>query len=188
LTLQFEYFYYLFSDVVIVGFRGFYTPMALATNSTAGKSLSLMNAAAQLGLELPILPRPWILCLMAGGFYNTTFSSSAYLGYQNITGPEFYPTLRWVSEASGSAGFSADLYYKFSPVMSVGGFTVANRVWSAGANLRIPVSGRFKYPEYAFQRALVVGVEYSDLYYDFQLIRNVRMSSQLLKLTAGVEF
>jgi hypothetical protein len=102
-----------FSDQWSMAINSFVTALPIHTNQT-GISAHFLGVNGRIGYNLPFIPSPWRINLMAGYYYSTMFVTSNAFGYQNIMGPQIYPTIR----RTFSSGHTVSAYFKFSPMVS----------------------------------------------------------------------
>lgn len=99
----------------------FYTALPLTT-TPADSHIQFLGVNLRIGYVLPFVPDPWRVSIQTGGYYNTVTSAPTIntargevnrYGYQNIFGPQIFPSVRRVF----ANGDSATAYLKYSPVM-----------------------------------------------------------------------
>jgi hypothetical protein len=89
----------------------------------------------RVGYLLPWLSEPWRLVISGGVYYTTMFVSTDRFGFENLAGPQLYPTLR----RTLSRGDQISVYAKYSPVSSGSeGFSFSSREVAFGAGYVFP--------------------------------------------------
>lgn len=122
LTLKAAYNYLLAPPNWDLGINAYITALPLTSTSTgtssANETARFVGANARLGYSIPFIKEPWKLSILAGWYYTTTIVSNNAMGYQNLMGPQIFPTIRRVLK-SGDAVFA---YFKYAPITSDGLF------------------------------------------------------------------
>ncbi len=86
--------------------------------SQAGVSFLLLSGDMRIAYQFLPASAAWRISLVAGWYYLTSFSIPASFGFQNIQGPELFPSISWkMSQFS-----TLSVFVKYSPVVSA--FTV----------------------------------------------------------------
>jgi hypothetical protein len=76
-----------------VALGGYMSLLPLTTN-VPERTIRFLGLNLRLGYQLPFLQKPWILSLMGGWYYTTTFSSTPVLyGFTGMAGPQIFPVL-----------------------------------------------------------------------------------------------
>ena len=84
---------------------------------------------ARLGYLIPNISSDWFLSVYGGWYFTTTTVSEDTFGYQNLSGPQIYPSVRKVL----GNGDVISAYFKFSPVASsFSVLTMSNREIAGG--------------------------------------------------------
>lgn len=120
ITLKGSYVYRLAPPNWDLGITVFGTGAVLSSDipSTTAR---FIGANFRVGYAVPQISEPWRLLLMFGGYYTTMIVSPNTFGFQNLSGPQFFPVLR----RALSRGDSISSYFKISPV-SAGGVSLTN--------------------------------------------------------------
>ncbi|MGK5083395.1 hypothetical protein WDW37_08810 [Bdellovibrionota bacterium FG-1] len=95
----------------------FFTVLPFAANQDDAARFLGINL--RVGYLLPFVHEPWRVSLQTGLYYTTMFVRSASFGFQNMAGPQIFPTIRRLFKKGDSIGG----YFKFSPVSADFGFT-----------------------------------------------------------------
>jgi hypothetical protein len=95
----------------------YFSPIPVTT-SVSGVSLGFLGANVRVGRRLTKSHSQWGVVMSLGGYFLTTFPSATSFGFQNVTGPQIYPTLSY--EASSKQRYW--MYLKYSPIFN--GFQV----------------------------------------------------------------
>jgi hypothetical protein len=121
------------------------------SKSGTNTPLRFLGANLRAGYVLPGFREPWRLGLAAGLYYTTMLIPKGKYGYQNLGGPQLYPTIRrmlW-------NGDSLSAYLKYSPVTDAHTLlSFANREIAAGWSWTHPLSDL---------RSLVIALDYSQM-------------------------
>ncbi len=120
ITLKGSYVYRLAPPNWDLGITVFGTGMVLSS-SLPGATARFIGANFRVGYAVSQVREPWRLLLMVGGYYTTMIVSPNTFGFQNLSGPQFFPVLR----RALNQGNSISSYFKISPV-SAGGFSITN--------------------------------------------------------------
>jgi hypothetical protein len=120
ITLKGSYVYRLAPPNWDLGITVFGTGLVLSSNipSTTAR---FIGANFRVGYAVSQIQEPWRLLLMFGGYYTTMSVSPNSFGFQNLSGPQFFPVLR----RALNQGDSISSYFKISPV-SAGGISLTN--------------------------------------------------------------
>lgn len=104
--------------------------LALIAN-TSDVQPRYLGLNARVGYVLPFPSRTWKASLMAGAYYATMFVTDHAFGYNNVSGPQLYPTL----QKYFSNGDIGSIYMKYSPVSnSLGFLNLGNREIASGVS------------------------------------------------------
>jgi len=105
-----------------------YSSVAILSKNTTSHT-HFMGTNIRGGYRLPYLKQPWSLRLYGGIYFTTTFGGTSDFGYENLIGPQVYPTLTYTLQN----GAMATTYFKYSPVSDgVGFYTLDNRELATG--------------------------------------------------------
>jgi len=105
---------YSLGDHWDIGANLFGTVLPLFANP-AGNTIQFFGGNLKTGYKVSLSSQnAWVLKILAGYYFSTTVASTSGIGYQNVQGPELYPSLTY----HFSNGKAAWLYFKFSPVMN----------------------------------------------------------------------
>lgn len=124
--------YWLVPGRWVVGGSGYFTLLPV-TRSGTGKSATMRFLGLNFrgGYVIPGVPKPWMITLMGGYYFATTFVSTNEFGYSGLSGPQLYPNVRYLTRS----GNQVTGYLKFSPIAS--GFALlsfSNREVAAGGS------------------------------------------------------
>jgi len=134
----------------VIGFVGFMNLMSI-TPVTATTGLQFLGLNFRVGKKTSWLKTPWELSL-SGGVYYLTMMTTGNFGFQNVAGPQFYPTLRRVL---GNGGAIAT-YFKFSPISQ--GFALMSFT-----NFEIATGLHYQFPKNPGKLGYSLGVDLSQL-------------------------
>jgi hypothetical protein len=110
LTPKLSLNYRLKPGVFDLGLSAFSTTYQFSKTTSAKANYIGLNA--RLGYLLPAFDSNWFLSIYGGWYYTTMVVSNRSFGYVDISGPQIYPTVRYVMEN----GDAISAYLKFSPV------------------------------------------------------------------------
>ena len=111
-----------------------YSSVAILSKNTSSHT-HFMGTNIRGGYRLPYLKQPWSLRLYGGIYFTTTFGGTSDFGYENLIGPQIYPTLTYTFQN----GAMATTYFKYSPVANgVGFYTLDNRELATGGAYYFP--------------------------------------------------
>jgi hypothetical protein len=113
LTVKASLLYLLRPPVWDLGLTAYATMLPLYS-SRQGVTASFLGVNFRAGYALPWFQEPWRATVLFGGYYATTFVKDAAFGYENLFGPQLFPTVRRMVSKSNAAA----LYFKYSPVTS----------------------------------------------------------------------
>lgn len=119
-----------------LGISSFYTALPVST-VPASYSLRFFGFNLRAGYHLPAFKDPWRVSVLAGAYYTTMFTNGQF-GFQNLTGPQLFPTVR----RSLGEKDSVYSYLKYSPLMN--GFSLLqlnNREIAFGAGWNHVIEG-----------------------------------------------
>jgi hypothetical protein len=149
LTVTFKGAYsYRFSSKFDIGASFYMTAFSLWT-SMSGADARFFGANGRIGY-VPIAVNNWKVSIQAGLYYTTMFVASRAFGFQNLMGPQLYPS---ISRQIGD--YSIAGYFKFCPVGA--GFNLAtftDREMAGGVQFRFPVRN---------QKVYSIGLDIADL-------------------------
>ena len=127
----------------------------------------------RLGYSIPLSPR-WTLGLVTGTYYTTMFvSKTAKVGFENLMGPQIYPTLRY--QLNKNVTFAS--YFKIS--------AVGSQFQLHGIDDRELATGFSYIRNTANGRPMIMSLDFSSLQ---ATISNVTISSKSASLGIGVGF
>lgn len=123
-----------------IGVLAFYNaiPLSGATGSSTFKFFGLNLRG---GRGFPWLKAPWEIVIQGGWYYLTMLTNGTF-GFNNITGPQLYPSLRYALPNDARIV----TYLKFSPISQQ--FTLmslTNYELAAGAQYQFPKRSKFTY-------------------------------------------
>lgn len=140
LTLKLGADYRLKKKNWVLGFVGFMNVLALS-GLTATTDFKFLGLNLRIGNRLNWLSSPWELTL-SGGLYYLTMLTGGNFGFQDVAGPQLYPTLRRTFN-NGAAVLG---YFKFSPIAQ--GFTLmsfTNFELAGGVHYQFPRKSNLGY-------------------------------------------
>ncbi len=88
-------------------------------SNNSDKKLRFIDIDLRSGYTLPFVPFPWKFSLLAGVFYSNMIDNKKTIGYKDLIGMEFYPTVQKIYRK----GHIASLYCKISADKRGAGFT-----------------------------------------------------------------
>lgn len=91
----------------------FVTAFNISSNPST-RQLQFLGSNIRGTYSIPFEKSRWAMSISTGLYFNTTFGMTGNFGYQNIMGPQLYPSVRFVDKAWNV--WMA--YFKFSPVSS----------------------------------------------------------------------
>jgi hypothetical protein len=112
LTLKGSYAQPLFAPNWDMGVSTYFTALPFGANRS--DSIRFLGVNLRVGYVIPKIREPWRVSLQGGLYYTTMFVQSASFGFQNMAGPQLFPTIRRVFRK----GDAVSGYFKFSPVSS----------------------------------------------------------------------
>ncbi len=112
-TVKASYRYKILPPNLDLGTNVFYNAFTIGSSNDS-TSAHFLGFNLRGGYRFPFEETPWTLQLMGGIYYNTMSVTSKSFGFQNLAGPQLYPT---ISRSMGKGNF-AFAYLKFSPVAS----------------------------------------------------------------------
>lgn len=93
-----------------LGLSSYFTVLPVTTNIPENTA-RFLGVNARVGHALPWIRYPWEVSMVAGIYYVTMFTSGIF-GFDNLMGPQVFPTVRY----NLSRKDSISSYFKFSPV------------------------------------------------------------------------
>lgn len=101
------------------------------TSSRAGVKLSYFGFNYRAGYNVPINPiSPWTVVLSLGGYYTTTTATGDTIGFENQSGPQVLPSIRYRLSDSNSLG----AYLKYAALISQFGFKIGGSELAFGTD------------------------------------------------------
>ncbi len=139
-----------------VALSAYYTLLPFRNSLDDEITIRFFGANFRLGYTFIFIPEPWRVSIQFGYYYTTTHVTDNLFGYQAISGPQIYPTIRRVL-ASGDA---ITAYAKFSPIASQFQFLAfSNREIAAGLSYGYLVKNGF-----LADRMIILSADFADLY------------------------
>jgi hypothetical protein len=122
--------------------------------------------------------------LISENYFTSLVATDNSYGYKNIESWVVYPVFGLNSQAIDSA-INLSIYYKF-PILKA-----SNQIKETliGAEVRIPLGEKFKYPLFAYQKAIFFRLEYRD--YEFEYLissRSLIIKNESLLYSIGYNF
>ncbi len=126
---------YVLSKLWELSANTFYNALKLSSNQP--QSIPFLGFNTRLGYVFTPNNLRWRLMLNAGWYYVTTISSGA--GFQNLSGPQIFPLVRYkIAEAK-----SAFTYFKLSPISDKFSFlSLTSREIAFGGGYSFPMLGK----------------------------------------------
>ncbi len=119
-----------------LGLTSFITMLPMTNSRSDGKAGRFLGVNLRAAYALPLGRGPWALGFAFGGYFSTMFVTDDAFGYQNVAGPQLYPSLR----RRFANGESIGAYAKYSPVSSgLSLMTLANREIAFGIDWNRPL-------------------------------------------------
>jgi hypothetical protein len=103
---------------------------------SADQDLRFLGVNLRAGYTTKWLPNPWVLKVLFGYYYITTFVQGDAFGYKNLMGPAIFPSL--VRLLNGNRSIYS--YFKFSPVQDRFSLSVRMYEVAFGGGYTIPIS------------------------------------------------
>ena len=129
--------YLLFPPKWDLGFTGFMNLFSLS--KSASPDIRAIGMNLRIGYIFPEVQAPWRLSVYGGWYYSTMFASDGAFGYQNVSGPQLYPSIRRTLDN----GCAISSYLKFSPISSaLGIMKLSNSEMAIGFGYFIPGQAR----------------------------------------------
>lgn len=126
---------YRLQDRWSFGANVFYTPFQY-TSQPKGFSLDFLGGNVRAGYTVTQPKSRWVFTPYLGWYYNTSFSHPVGFGYQDLQGPQIFPTLTRLFENNQKAS----IYLKYSPILSNLSFLNAdNGEFAFGGSYSFPV-------------------------------------------------
>lgn len=117
---------------IVAGFSGFFNVLPLSGTAIGNNAFRFFGLNLKIGKMLKTLPEPWELGIHVGYYYLTMLTNGT-LGFNNVSGPELYPTI----SRKFNNGSQALVYFKFSPIsQSFSLLSLSNNEIAAGAIYR----------------------------------------------------
>ncbi|MBC7693690.1 MAG: hypothetical protein H7222_18130 [Methylotenera sp.] len=142
--------------------------------STADVSVHYLGLNLRLGYIFPQLKDPWRLALYSGFYYTTMLVNPKLFGFQNLSGPQLYPSLRRTLKK----GDAVVGYVKYSPVSN--NFALLNF-----SNREIAAGAAYIFPRNAQGRGFSTSADYSNIQFG---INGISVSTTTLSLGVGYGF
>ncbi|MDR3608899.1 MAG: hypothetical protein P4M08_16160 [Oligoflexia bacterium] len=118
ITVKGSYLYRLAPPRWDIGVSAFISTLTFGAN-IPGTSVRSLGLNARIGYNIPLPSNRWALSIMGGFYYTTMFVSPADFGFENLSGPQLFPVIRYF--LPNHEALSA--YLKYSPV-SAGTFSL----------------------------------------------------------------
>ncbi len=111
-----------------LGLNTSFTLLKLSSNSS--QNVRFLGFNASVGYRIPKIDSPWQLSILGGFYYSTMLIPATGFGYQDIFGPQLFPTLK----RELKNGDSISGYLKLSPVTDgISLLSLSNREFGIGA-------------------------------------------------------
>ena len=99
------------SNGIVAGFSGFFNLLQFSGTAVGANAFKFFGLNLKIGKMLKTLKEPWELGIHVGYYYLTMITNGT-LGFNNVSGPELYPTI----SRKFNNGSQALVYFKFCPV------------------------------------------------------------------------
>jgi hypothetical protein len=122
-------------------------------DETVDVGIRYFGLNVRLGYVFPSVPEPWKLALYGGYYYTTMIVTPKVMGFENLGGPQLYPSIR----RSFKKGNAVAAYAKYSPVSS--NFALLNF-----SNREIAAGGAYIHPR-KNGHSISISVDYSNIHF-----------------------